>query len=540
MTPYPFAKRISVSLILLCSMALAACSLLDNGNTEKHNVNVWHLTVLHTNDHHGHFWRNGNGEWGMAARKTLIDRIRAEVAESGGHVLLLSGGDINTGVPESDLQDAVPDFKGMNLLGYDAMAVGNHEFDNPMRVLRMQERIATFPFLAANIRDEATGERLFQPYTVFRLDGFKVAVLGLTTDDTQKIGNQENVQGIVFTRPEVEARALLPELKKQADVVIATTHMGHYENGQHGSNAPGDVTLARNVNGIDLIVGGHSQNPLFEPDRQNDTWILQAQDWGRYLGRADFEYSNGQLKLLNYQLIPVNHTQSVMSVDGDKVRMPVGDVIPENPAMLALLTPYQKKGEAEVLQPVGYTDGRLMGERKEVRFGHTNLGRLIALAQMDMVSADLAVVSAGGIRASIQKGEITYRDILSVQPFGNGIAYVDLSGKALKEYLGNVAEKTINSGGFAHFAGVEMRIRGDSLESITVGGKPLKDNQTYRLALNSFSAAGGDNYPVLTSNPTYVESGFTDASALREYIRKHSPVHIADYKPDGIVRLTAE
>ncbi|GFR67158.1 UDP-sugar hydrolase/5'-nucleotidase [Elysia marginata] len=422
MTPHPFAKRISVSLALLLSMALTACSFLNGGNEQNHHSNVWHLTVLHTNDHHGHFWRNGNGEWGMAARKTLIDRIRAEVTESGGHVLLLSGGDINTGVPESDLQDAVPDFKGMNLLGYDAMAVGNHEFDNPMSVLRMQEHIATFPFLAANIRDEATGERLFKPYTIFTLEGLRIAVLGLTTDDTQKIGNQENIQGIVFTRPEVEAKALIPVLRKQADVVIATTHMGHYKNGQHGSNAPGDVTLARNVRGIDLIVGGHTQNPLFEPDRENGTWILQAQDWGRYVGRADFEYRDGQLKLLNYQLIPVNHTQSVMNADGDKVRKPVGDIIPENPAMLALLAPYQKKGEAEVLQPVGYTNGRLMGERSEVRFGYTNLGRLIALAQMEMVDADMAVVSAGGIRASIQKGEITYRDILSVQPFGNGIA----------------------------------------------------------------------------------------------------------------------
>ncbi|OQX36695.1 MAG: hypothetical protein B0D91_08585 [Oceanospirillales bacterium LUC14_002_19_P2] len=159
---------------------------------------------------------------------------------------------------------------------------------------------------------------------------------------------------------------------------------------------------------------------------------------------------------------------------------------------------------------------------------------------MEMVDADMAVVSAGGIRASIQKGEITYRDILSVQPFGNGIAYVDLSGKELKEYLSNVAAKTINSGGFAHFAGVGMTMRDGTLESVAIGGKPLKDSQTYRLAVNSFSAAGGDNYPVLTSHRGYVESGFTDASALREYIRKHSPINVSDYKPDGVMRLPAD
>jgi 5'-nucleotidase/UDP-sugar diphosphatase len=100
---------------------------------------TYKITILHTNDHHGHFWRSEYGEYGLSAQKTLVDGIRKEVAAQGGSVLLLSGGDINTGVPESDLQDAEPDFRGMNLIGYDAMAVGNHEFDNPLTVLRQQE-----------------------------------------------------------------------------------------------------------------------------------------------------------------------------------------------------------------------------------------------------------------------------------------------------------------------------------------------------------------------------------------------------------------
>jgi 5'-nucleotidase/UDP-sugar diphosphatase len=117
------------------------------------------LTVLHTNDHHGRFWPNSDGEYGLAARKTLIDRIRAEVAAAGGHVLLLDGGDVNTGVPESDLQDAEPDFKGMNLLGYDASAIGNHEFDKPLAVLEKQRQWSKFPLLAANIYNKSSGQR---------------------------------------------------------------------------------------------------------------------------------------------------------------------------------------------------------------------------------------------------------------------------------------------------------------------------------------------------------------------------------------------
>ena len=130
-------------LIPLCSaLVLAGCAGLPSGGP-KADVE-YAITILHTNDHHGRFWKNRDGEYGMAARKTVVDQIRQEVAAAGGYSLLLDGGDVNTGVPESDLQDAVPDFRGMNLLGYDAMAVGNHEFDKPLNVLRLLKASSTF------------------------------------------------------------------------------------------------------------------------------------------------------------------------------------------------------------------------------------------------------------------------------------------------------------------------------------------------------------------------------------------------------------
>lgn len=138
-----------------------------------------------------------------------MDGIRKEVAAEGGSVLLLSGGDINTGVPESDLQDAEPDFRGMNLIGYDAMAVGNHEFDNPLSVLRQQEKWAKFPFLSANIYQKSTGERLFKPWALFKRGGLNIAVIGLTTDDTAKIGNPEFFTDIEFRKPAEEAKLVI-------------------------------------------------------------------------------------------------------------------------------------------------------------------------------------------------------------------------------------------------------------------------------------------------------------------------------------------
>ena len=126
--------KTALSAAILTTLASCATAPKPEWEADK----TYKLTVLHTNDHHGRFWQNKYGEYGMAARKTLIDELRADIESEGGSVLLLSGGDINTGVPESDLQDAEPDFKGMSKIGYDAMALGNHEFDNSLDVLFKQ------------------------------------------------------------------------------------------------------------------------------------------------------------------------------------------------------------------------------------------------------------------------------------------------------------------------------------------------------------------------------------------------------------------
>ena len=433
------------------------------------------------------------------------------------------GGDINTGVPESDMQDAIPDFKGMNLLGYDAMAVGNHEFDNTRDILAMQQSLAEFPFLSANIFDARSGKHIFEPYTTFDLDGLRIVVVGFTTTDTPKQTSPENVKGLEFQSPVAVASKLIPELEKQADIIIATTHMGHYQNGNHGINAPGDVTLARSVKGIDLIVGGHSQDPLFKPDLQNGTYIVQAQEWGKYVGRADFEYTNGQLNLTRYQLIPVNGSEE-------------NKVIPENQAMLSLLSPYQEKGQQLVEGKVGAVDQRLMGERSEVRFQPTNLGTLLTEALMEKSGADLAVMNGGGIRSSINSGEITYKDVLTVLPFGNTLTTVDMTGKEILEYLTVVANKPANSGAFAHFSGVEMLIKDQQLYNVQINGKALDPEKSYKMAILSFSASGGDKYPNLMDKPGFVDTGYLDAEVLKEFIEQNSPLRVADFQPEGVIR----
>ena len=505
------------------------------------------LTVLHTNDHHGRFWPNSDGEYGMAARKTLIDRVRAEVRASGGHVLLLDGGDINTGVPESDLQDAEPDFKGMNLIGYDASAVGNHEFDKPPQVLAKQRSWINFPLLSANIYKD--GQRLFQPYAIFERGGYKIAVMGLTTDDTRIMVLPANIVGIEFRKPAEEAAKLLPELRRQADMVIAATHMGHYTDGKRGVNAPGDVEMARTTRGLDLIVGGHSQNPVCmlqenqrnnvyvpgtpcAPDRQNGTWIVQAHEWGKYVGRADFEVRTGAVQLLRYQLLPVNLKQR--AADGS--RKTYTEPIAEDVGLKAFLQPFQDNGQAKLGIEVGSADGVFDGDRDRVRTRATNLGTLLARAMMERTAADLAVMNSGGVRDSLPAGRISYRDVLKVQPFGNTVCVVRLTGTELLAYLQATARMTPGAGAFPQTAGVRMVISAGQLQSAEVGGKPIEPMREYRLAINNFTASGGDGYPKMMDHPGFINTGFVDADVLRDFIGRNSPMKITSFEPGDAVQ----
>ena len=495
---------------------------------------TYNLTILHTNDNHGRFWHNRSGEYGMAARATLIQSIRDEVAGTGGHTLLLSGGDINTGVPESDLQDAEPDFKGMNYMAYDAMALGNHEFDNPLSVLRQQHDWARFPFLSANIINQDTGMPLFKSHEIFDLDGLKVAVVGFTTQDTVRIGNPEFLQGLEIQSPIAVATKIVPAIAANSDLVVAVTHMGHYRFGENGGNAPGDVALAKAVDGLDVIVGGHSQTATFSPDVQNDTLIVQAKEWGKYVGRLDLQLRNGEISVVNYQLIPVNLKKKVL-IDGEKVSVYIDQEIVADETLKAMLEPYQNQGQEQLMQVIGHADAVFVGAREQVRTNETNLGNLIALAQMERVQADLGIMNSGGIRDDMPAGDITYKDVLTVQPFSNTVAYVDLTGAELMPYLQVAANKEAGSGAFAQFAGTTITMNGNSIESATVAGKLVEASKTYRLAINAYMASGGDGYPRLSDHANYVNSGFVDAEVLKGYISSHSPLKAADFAAQGDV-----
>lgn len=484
---------------------------------------TYKISILHTNDHHGRFWPNKEGELGLAARATLIQNLRNEIEKEGGHVLLLDAGDVNTGVPQSDLQKAEPDFKGMALLGYDVMAIGNHEFDNPLETIFQQRKWAGFPFISANIYYKNTKKRVFPSHIKKELDDLKVTIFGLTTEDTPTASNPSNSKDLLFVPAVEEARELVPKLRSKTDVLIALTHMGHYQNETHGSNAPGDVTLARQVPGIDVIVGGHTQKPLFEPDIQNNTVIVQAYEWGKYVGRVDLEFTDGKLTYKSAKLIPVNLKDSVVKIEQDH-------------HVESFLRPFKEKGDSSLQILLGSADEEFIGRRDVVRFQETNLGNLVTRAYKEKFNADIGIANSGGIRDSIYPGKVTYESVLMVLPFGTEIGYSKLTGKELKAYLEHVVF-TFNpgEGSFPQMSGVELKGRKDikQLTEIKIGGELLDLDKTYTIALPEFIAGGGDKYPAIN----FTKVGYVDADILKEFILAKKELSAQDFAPTGYMKL---
>jgi len=511
-----------------------------------------YLTVLHTNDNHGRFWHNEKGEYGMSARKTLIDQLRADAKAQGHQVLLLSGGDINTGIPESDLQFAEPDFRGMSKIGYDAMALGNHEFDNPLSVLKKQQQWANFPLLSANIVDKQTDKAVFERYKIFKKGGLTIAVIGLTTTDTAKIGNPQYIGHLDFKDP-VEITASLTQTLKtkyNPDITIAVTHMGHYVDANYGINAPGDVTLARSLdkNALDMIIGGHSQEPVCmaaenvtdenfkpglacKPDQQNGTWIMQAHEWGKYVGKAEFKLESGQLSLISYQLLPVNLYVDKKQKDGSVKSVLAANYIKPDPELQTFLATYQQKGAKQIEGKIGFVNARLEGDRNKVRFEQTNLARVIIQAQMNTVGADFGIISGGGVRDSINAGDVSYKDILKVQPFKNRVAYIDFKGSDVLTYLNVVTRFPPDSGAYMQYHNLAFELKGEQVTNVFIAGKPLDINKTYRMSINEYNASGGDSYPKITQMAGFVSTDETDSQALKRFFAEHSPVDASEFVP---------
>ena len=454
------------------------------------------LVIFHTNDHHGYCW-SMDGKGGFAKQMTLLKQARKKYP----NLLLLSAGDINTGATESDINHAEPSFKGMNLLKFDAMAVGNHEFDNALSQLRVQEEWSDFIFLSANIYDKNTNQRMFAPYVVKTVGGIRVGILGLTTEETQFVANMKYIKDLEFRDPVLEAKKLIPELKQKSDIIIALTHMGYYPEGPDPSHGKGDIILASENPEIAVIVGGHSHTLLPQPVKVRNTLLVQAYQYAKDLGELHLKIDrkNFQIKKYTYVLHDLN------------------EKIAEDPQIVSFLEPYLQKAKVFFDEKVGESKVELVGERELVRSQETNLGNLITDVFREVTQAQIALQNGGGIRSSIGKGKISLGDIKRAFPFNNTIVVTRLTGKEILELLNRSASLQRPAGGFLHVSGLSFVIEGNQAKNVKVQGKPLQLDKVYRVATNDFTANGGDGYELLKNKPRY-DTGFVLSTALKNYI----------------------
>jgi 5'-nucleotidase / UDP-sugar diphosphatase len=483
---------------------------------------TFQLTVLHSNDHHGHFMKFNpypvKDVGGLAAQSTLVNVVRAEVQKAGGSVLVLSGGDINTGIPESDMQDCEPDIKAMNMIGYDAMALGNHEFDNSRDVLNKQLGWAKFPFLSANIFLKGTNKTLVDPYVIKEINGLKVAILGLTTQSTPILTLPDNVNDLDFRNPVDIARKMVPMLKKKADIVIALTHLGFYKD----NDSKGDIALAKAVPSLDVIIGGHSHSKITEAVVVGKTVIVQAGGYSEYMGRLDLTINTSSKSVDHkYELLPVN-TKKRVKFNGKKYYTYVSKGYVEDGDILKAMEPFKNKADELLSQPVGKTSVALVGGKSESRGMETNLGNLITDAMKAKTGADIGMQNGGGIRAGIAPGTITYRDILTVQPFGNTLVIIKMTGAQIIEVLDYSAGK-VGNGAFMQVSGLSFTIKNGKAIKVMVGNSPINKSKIFKVVTNNFVGAGGDGYKML--KPLAKEdTGFVDAEAIKDYLAMKSSI----------------
>ena len=517
------SKR-SLSLIIVVSIV---CLLLTPATG---SAKIHHLTILHTNNHHGHFLKFspwGNPDiGGMAARSTLVNIVRAEVEQAGGHVLLFSAGDVNIGPPESNLLNAEPDFTLMKMLGYDAMTLGVHEFSRPIDTLRQQREWAGFPFLSANMVRKETGRLLdfTEPYIIKEFDGLRVAIWGATTEEALIINAAEQTNNLVARNVIETAQKFVPDLRKNADLVIALTSLGFTEKETWvGSRGTTDMSLATAVPEIDVIVGGNSRQAFEQPEIIGNTLIVQAGDYGRYVGRLDLTIDSEMDTITNYTytLIPVNLKKEI-DYQGKAYYSYVDTGYVEDPAVLEVTQPYLEQVDKLLSQPIGETLVRLVSDdgKAIVRYQETNLGNLVTDGLRDKTGAEVALYNAGGIRTDLEPGPITYRDILGIHPFGNSRAVLlDMTGTQILEVLSYTATMKPGHGGFLQVSGLTWTNNRGIPEDVLVGGVPIELERVYKVVTSSFLTDGGDGYAMLEEIPCF-DTGFPTTSVLREYIMK--------------------
>jgi 2',3'-cyclic-nucleotide 2'-phosphodiesterase (5'-nucleotidase family) len=464
------------------------------------------LTILHINDTHGHILphtrKSIDRKRPVGGAEYLGKMISDERAKNPGGTLLLSAGDMFQGTPISDLFHGKPVIELMNDMKFDAMTLGNHEFDWGLDVLKDLKTIARFPFLSANIVNRNNGAPPWvKPYILVERQGLKIAVIGVTTPETNALTKPGQIGPYRFLDPEKALPEKIRAVKKEgARFVILLSHLG----------LEADIDLARSVDGIHVIVGGHSHTAVKTPVSIGDTIVVQAGCCGHYLGALKLQVDKDTGRILQHT--QKRELRKVLSGPDD----------PHDEGARKIISKYHDQIKEEFGRVVGNTAVDLVRHP----YHESNIGNLVCDAMRAAPGADIAFQNNGGIRTNISKGKITLEQIHTLLPFDNLLISMDLTGGQILKILEQSA--TLEHG-ILQVSGLRVVIQkgkpaGTRVQQVFVGDRPLDPKKIYRVTTNDFLAAGGDKYATFQEGKNAV-FGEAIRDGFIKYLREHSPVN---------------
>ncbi|MEO1239481.1 MAG: bifunctional metallophosphatase/5'-nucleotidase [Pseudomonadota bacterium] len=486
------------------------------------------LTILHTNDFHDRFEPisrfnstcrpddNTEGKcFGGAAR--LVTAINDAKARHD-NVLLVDAGDQFQGTLFFQFYEGSVQAEVMNKLGYDAMAVGNHEFNNGPEGLLNFVTEANFPVLMANA--DLTGEpelnEAIAKSVVVEKAGERIGLIGVTPVNNDELSSPGD--NIVFTDPSPAIQAEIDALEADGvNKIILLSHSGYAT----------DLVIAIQTFGLDLIIGGHSNTLLSNTDDgaegpyptiTNGVPIVQAFAFGKYLGELEMTFDDAG---------------NVTEITGEPILLDAS--VAEDETMLARLAELAGPLDEVRNAIVSEAAAPIEGDRSFCRAQECEMGNLIAdaiLARTKDQGIDIALQNGGGIRASIDAGEITKGEVLTVLPFQNTLSTFEITGATLKDALENAVlqyDDPDATGRFLQVAGMTYTINksqpfGSRISDVMVGGEPLDPEKVYGVVSNNFIRNGGDGYEMFVDAMNAYDFGPDLADVVAEYFAEQTPV----------------
>ena len=488
---------------------------------EANSSSIETVTLLFTNDIESTydpvtaFWRDDMERiGGIAQLATLVEQLRA----SEENVFLFDAGDIFTGIL-AKLTEGEISFELMNTMAYDAMAIGNHEFEYGWKVLERQKHRVPFPVLGANLYYKDSDVLFAQPYSIIERKGIRIGVIGIMGQDAATALNPPNIAGLDVYDPKVIVSKYVKMLRPDVDLIVVLTHQGKTAPMQTDDEAhpefkrdiQAEIDLAGAVEGIDVIISGHAdagtEEAVVHP--RTGTLIMQTYGQGFHLGYLKLKLDRARKKV-------TAHEGRLIPVDSDRLE--------PHPGVAEKLALYRAR-HPEIYEVVGRTSAYL-GRNYNAE---SDLGNLFADIHREEGEAQVGLYPSGGIRRDIDKGEVTVQELLDAWPFLDTVVTVKLSGEKL---LGVLEQGLSLERGIMQVSGAVVRYDlerpiGSRIKSVTVNGEALDKTRFYTVATGNFVTNGGDLYTDFLDSEL-VKQGGEFATVLTEYFKNNQPIGIPE------------